>query len=74
MSSQLAWLVERQTPQGAEWSTPNYQWTAKAIEAAWFVRREDAELFSWNLSDDTTVTEHCFVDDMKAEKSDNTKT
>jgi hypothetical protein len=60
VSARLAWLVERQTPDGAVWCTANYQWTQNATEAVWFVRKEDAELFSWNLSDDATATEHCF--------------
>lgn len=56
----LAWLVERQENGRAVWCTANYQWTTDANEAVWFARREDAELFSWNLSGDSTVTEHCF--------------
>lgn len=59
----FVWLVERFGDDGAVWCTANFQWTTNASEAVWFVRERDAELFCWNLGDNTTVTEHCFISD-----------
>lgn len=54
----LVWLVEHQLITGVVWCTPNYQWTADASEACWFTRKQDAELFGWNLGADTHAVEH----------------
>jgi hypothetical protein len=54
----LVWLVEGSRNGRAIWYTANYQRTEDAIEACWFTRKQDAELFAWNLEDETTITEH----------------
>lgn len=61
MKQQFVWLAEHQSAEGAVWATANHQWTKDASEAAWFVRKQDAQLFCWNFSGEAKATEHSFI-------------
>lgn len=57
----FVWLVERPGPNGVIWATANMHWTDDATDACWFARKQDAELFQFNLGGNSTVTQHVFI-------------